>query len=82
MKTIEELTKLAGCSSAEAVSIAEVLDDAILDGSLFDYYIVDGGVELVKPEEDFVEEFIEFLTERSGYRPEVYWKDSIVEVIF
>ena len=82
METINQLQELAGCSLDEAESIAGMLDDAILDGSLFDYYIVNSGTELVEPEEDFVEKFIEFLTERLGYRPEVYWKDSVVEVIF
>jgi hypothetical protein len=62
-----------------------MLDDAVWNGSLFDYYVVEKGVELVEPEESFVEEFVKFLTEELKYpEPEVcYLKEiAVVEINF
>jgi len=61
--TVKELVELGGCSEWEAEAIAEVLEEAIQNGQLKEYNIIEGGVELYSPSKQFLESFQKVLKE-------------------
>jgi len=60
---VEQLVKLAGCSTDEAEAIASALDEALYNESLNGYDVIEGGVVLYHPTMKFLEEFEKLLKE-------------------
>jgi len=79
----EALMEYANCSYEEAEEIVFFLQEAIDRGQLFDYQVIDDGVYLIRPNEEFIDEFVSFLVEELRYNePEIYYRERSVEVIF
>jgi hypothetical protein len=60
---VKKLIELGGCSQDEAEAIAETLEDAIHHSCLREFSVIEGGVELYQPTEEFLKEFRKLLKE-------------------
>ena len=60
---VKKLIELGGCSQDEAEAIAETLEDAIHHSCLREFSVIEGGVELYQPTEEFLREFRKLLKE-------------------
>ena len=60
---VKKLIELGGCSQDEAEAIAETLEDAIHHSCLREFSVIEGGVELYQPTEEFLKEFRKLLEE-------------------
>jgi len=60
---VEQLVELAGCSIEEAEAIATALEEGLYSGSLQEYNVFEGGIEIVSPSEKFLEELFRLFKE-------------------
>jgi len=79
---IKELIQLGGCSQAEAEAIAETLENAVDDNQLKEFSVIEGGVELYQPSEEFLKQFKKLLEDLNYSYEVLETSEGLLEILW